>query len=142
MPWWGWIIFGAVFLTAEVLIGTDFYLVFIGVGAVIVGILGMAGVTLPVWGQWLTFAGFSAVSLVVFRGRLKSILAKSSREFPTHDLVGAEIVVTSVGEGGAGTELRGSSWKVRAEGGAALAPGDRCVVSRVEGVTLVVRRAS
>ncbi len=140
MPWWGWIIIGAIFLSSEVMIGADFYLVFFGVSALIVGFIGLAGPALPVWAQWLAFAGLAIVSLVVFRHRLKQMLARS-KELPNNDVVGENVVVTSAGTGGVFVEMRGSSWKIRSADGAALAPGDRCVVERVEGITLIVKRS-
>ena len=34
MPWWGWIATGAIILIGEIVISTDFYLVFFAAGAV------------------------------------------------------------------------------------------------------------
>ena len=47
MPWWGWMIFGALLLGAE-LLGVDagFYLVFIGLAAALTGLLELAGLGL------------------------------------------------------------------------------------------------
>ncbi len=60
MPWWGWIIIGVVLLCAELFaIDAQFYLVFIGIGAVIVGLGQLLGLDLPMWGQWLLFAALS-----------------------------------------------------------------------------------
>ena len=56
MPWWGWIFVGATLLAAEVALSTDFYLVFFGAGALVLGVLGLVGLSLPVWAQWLLFA--------------------------------------------------------------------------------------
>ena len=40
MPWWGWIIFGALLLGSELLIvDAGFYLVFIGIAAAITGLV-------------------------------------------------------------------------------------------------------
>ena len=141
MPWWGWIILGAIFLTSEVIIGADFFLVFIGAGALIVGLIGLTGPVLPVWAQWIGFAVISVVSLLVFRSRLKRILGKS-RGFPSNDMIGEAVTVKTADREHALVELRGSSWKTRSADGGTLAPGDRCVVERVEGVTLVVRKST
>jgi membrane protein implicated in regulation of membrane protease activity len=143
MPWWGWIVVGAVLLSAEILvIPTDFFLVFLGVAATAVGLIGLVGLELPVWGQWVTFAVLALVSLVFFRGWLRERWPQPSRADDT--LVG-EIAVTraALAPGASGQiELRGATWSARNAGDVALAPGDRARVERVEGLTLHVRRES
>jgi membrane protein implicated in regulation of membrane protease activity len=141
MPWWGWIVVGAVLLAAELfVIPTDFFLVFLGVAAMIVGLIGLAGLGLPVWGQWATFAVLALVSLVFFRGWLRARFTPTTRVDDT--LVG-EIAVTreALAAGASGQiELRGTTWSARNAGDVLLAPGDRARVERVEGLTLHVRR--
>ena len=68
MPWWGWIVLGTVILISEIIVSTDFYLVFFAASAVIVGLLVLLGVSLPVSAQWLLFAALSIGMLVLFRG--------------------------------------------------------------------------
>ena len=71
MPFWGWIVIGVLLLGAELtLIDAAFYLVFIGISAIIVGLMGLAGVIMPIWGQWLLFAGLSIATMFLFRGQL------------------------------------------------------------------------
>lgn len=75
MPWWGWVTVGALLLVAEMsIVDLEFYLVFLGVSALIVGLLDLAGVGMPFWMQWLVFAVLAIVSLVVFRQRLYKAL--------------------------------------------------------------------
>ena len=143
MPWWGWIVVGAVLLGAELfIIPTDFFLVFLGVSAFAVGFIGFVGIELPQWAQWATFAVLAGLLLVFFRGWLRARWPKAARVDDT--LVG-EIAVTReplpVGASGQ-IELRGSTWSARNAGDVALAPGDRARVERVEGLTLHVRRES
>lgn len=140
MPWWGWIVVGAVLLAAELfVIPTDFFLVFLGAAALAVGLVGLVGVELPVWGQWATFAVSAVVSLVFFRGWLRSRFPKVTRADDT--LVGEVAVAReALAPGATGRiELRGATWSCR-NAGDALAPGDRARVERVEGLTLHVRR--
>ena len=141
MPWWGWITIGAVLLGAELfVVPTDFFLVFLGVAAFVVGGIGFVGVELAPWAQWATFATLAVVSLVFLRGFLRARWPKEARVDDT--LVG-EIAVAreplAVGASGQ-IELRGSTWSARNAGDAPLAPGDRARVERVEGLTLHVRR--
>jgi len=64
MLWYGWMILGAFLLGAELIgVNAQFYLVFLGVSAALVGLLGLFGVVLPEWGQWLAF---TAMSLAFF----------------------------------------------------------------------------
>ena len=41
MPWWGWVVVGAALLGAEIVVPTDFYLVFLGLSALAVGLVGL-----------------------------------------------------------------------------------------------------
>jgi membrane protein implicated in regulation of membrane protease activity len=141
MPWWGWIVVGAVLLGAELfVVPTDFFLVFLGVAAFAVGGIGFVGIALPPWGQWATFGVVAALSLVCFRGWLRTRWPGATRADDT--LVG-EIAVARepLAAGASGQiELRGATWSVRNAGDVALAPGDRARVERVEGLTVHVRR--
>lgn len=141
MPWWGWVVIGAVLLGAELfVIPTDFFLVFLGISAFAVGLIGFLGIELPDWAQWATFATVAVLSFVSLRGWLRTRWPKASRADDT--LVG-EIAVAreALAAGASGRiELRGATWSARNAGDVALAPGDRARVERVEGLTLHVRR--
>ena len=56
---------------SEIIVSTDFYLVFFAASAVIVGLLVLLGASLPVSAQWLIFAALSIGMLVLFRARLR-----------------------------------------------------------------------
>ena len=50
MNWWAWLVLGICLLGAEMfVIDAQFYLVFIGLSAAVVGLLGLLGVDLPHW---------------------------------------------------------------------------------------------
>ena len=51
-------------------IDAAFYLIFIGVAALIVGLAGLAGLILPDTVQWIAFAVLALVLMVFFRERL------------------------------------------------------------------------
>lgn len=71
MPWWGWLSLGIVLMGVELTaVDAAFYLIFVGAAAVLVGLIGLGGVELPVWGQLLAFAVLAVVSMVWFRGKL------------------------------------------------------------------------
>lgn len=142
MPWWGWIVVGAVLLGAELfVIPTDFYLVFLGIAAFTVGGIAWLGLGLAPTTEWALFAGISIVSLVFFRRRFK---ARVDAQAPRVDdtLVGERgVAVEAIAAGGSGrVELRGSPWSARNVGEEALAAGAGFRVERVEGLTLHVRK--
>jgi membrane protein implicated in regulation of membrane protease activity len=140
MPWWGWVLVGAILLASELFVTTEFYLVFLGAAAVAVG-LAAYFLDLGVWQQWAVFAVLAVVFLVGFRRRLKELMAHS--EDPVRDsIVGEHATVSSrIEPGRTGTvELRGSRWTARNTGDAPLEPGDRVRAVALDGLMLDVRR--
>ena len=140
MPWWIWILFGLALLGLELLLGS-FYLVFLGIAAIAVGLLAMFDVDGPLWLEWLLFIIFSAGLVLLLR---KPLLGKFNIRSDTRDidtLVGlAAVAVESIPPGGIGkVEMRGTVWTAHNEGTAALAPGQRCRIERVQGLSLWVR---
>ena len=145
MPWWGWIVVGAALLAAEVAVPADFYLAVLGIAALITGLLTTVGLEIPIWGQWLLFAGLSVVALVAIRRRVADRFRFEGGDPRVGDsLVGKSVVVRGAmapGETGQ-AELRGSVWSVRNTGDEVLEKGDRAVVQEVEGLLLHVRSES
>ena len=57
MEWWAWITVGAILLGSELtFVNAQFYLVFIGGAALVVGFLDLVGAPLADWMQWALFA--------------------------------------------------------------------------------------
>jgi membrane protein implicated in regulation of membrane protease activity len=141
MAWWGWIAAGALLLAAEMgFVDAQFYLVFLGLSALLVGLLALAGLEGPIWLQWLLFAGFAATSFALFRKRIYARLQRGGAGLP--EGVEGETVIASepIEAGGRGrAELRGTQWTVVNAGPASLAPGGRARVIRAEGLVLEVR---
>lgn len=140
MPWWAWILSGLVLLGLELVLGS-FYLLFLGVAAIIVGLIAMFGANAPLWLEWLLFIAFSAGLVLLLR---KPLIGKFNIRSDTRDidtLVGlAAVAAESIPSGGIGkVEMRGTVWTAHNEGATALAPGQRCRVERVEGLSLWVR---
>ena len=140
MPWWSWIVLGTVILISEIIVSTDFYLVFFAASAVIVGLLVLLGVSLPVSAQWLLFAALSIGMLVLFRARLREKIKTREQDV---DKLEDEIAVATeqLAAGGTGqAELRGSTWRARNIGELDLEVADRCRVERVDGLVLSIRK--
>ena len=140
MTWWAWMILGAVLLGAELFaVDAQFYLVFLGVSAAIVGLATLFGVTLPEWGQWLTFAIVAVLFFVTFRKALY-VKIRGGGEGYEQKYVGELVkVAEEVAPGGRGrAEYRGSDWNIHNVGDSAIPAGDPAKVVEVDGLTLKV----
>lgn len=141
MTWWGWMLLGMLLLAGEMATPGGFYLMFFAAGALALGLVGLAGLDVPIWLQWLAFSGISVAALLLLRPRILGRLRESGGNVGD-EIAGEEVVVLDAlapGARGRG-ELRGTSWTVANEGAAPIAAGERCRVHRVEGLVLVVRR--
>ena len=138
MTWWGWMILGAVLLGAELFaIDAQFYLVFLGVSAALVGLAGLLGIAMPEWAQWMAFAALSLISFFTFRKSLYEKIRGGAIGFK-ESLSGHTVKVEDELAPGAETRLeyRGSKWTVRNTGSSPIAGGSRATVVRVDGLTL------
>lgn len=140
MTWWGWMILGSVLLGAELFaVDAQFYLVFLGVSAAVVGLATLFGVVMPEWGQWLTFAIVALVFFLTFRKTLYGKIRGGGEGFKDTISGGSVTVVNEVLPGAdARAEYRGSEWTIRNVGDSAIAAGARAKVVKVDGLTLHV----
>lgn len=140
MTWWGWMILGAVLLGAELFaVDAQFYLVFLGVSAAVVGLATLFGVVLPEWGQWLAFAIVSLVFFLTFRKTLYDKIRGGGQGFEDTIAGGSVTVTDEVLPGGNGrAKYRGSEWTIRNVGEGAISAGARAKVVAVDGLTLHV----
>jgi membrane protein implicated in regulation of membrane protease activity len=140
MTWWSWMILGTVLLGAELFaIDAQFYLVFLGVSAALVGVAGLLGLTLPEWAQWLTFAALSLFFFFSFRRTIYLRLRGGGENYP-ETLSGETINVTAELAPGAESRMqyRGTAWTVRNVGSGVINAGSRAEVVKVDGLTLHV----
>jgi len=141
MPWWGWMAVGAILLGAELMvIDAQFYLVFLGVAAMAVGLADLTGLGGPQWVQWLAFGLLSLVIMLLFRRRLYRRLRGDLPGY-SDDAVGQ---IVSVPEGLAlqaetRIEFRGTTWRALNCGKEAIPAGGRAIIEHTEGLTLHVR---
>jgi membrane protein implicated in regulation of membrane protease activity len=130
----------AVLLGAELFaVDAQFYLVFLGVSAAIVGLAGLFGIVTPEWVQWLAFAIISLIFFFTFRAALYNKLRSGGQGFKD-SIQSASIAVTEDLEPGATgrAEYRGSEWTIRNVGNAAISGGSRAKVVEVDGLTLKI----
>ena len=144
MAWWIWVVLGAALLAAELfLIDAQFYLVFLGAAAIVVGFTDAAGLGGPAWAEWAAFAALSLLLLAAFRGRLHAKLRLAGAGIAEDALAGETgIAREALAPGAHGSaELRGTTWTAHNVGGEPIAAGARIRVERSEGLVLHVRRA-
>jgi len=140
MEWWAWIAVGAILLVSELaFVDAQFYLVFVGASALVVGFLDLAGLLSAVWMQWLLFAVLGIFSMVAFRRR---IYDRMRRKLPPmkQGPAGETVVLPAELKPGETCRLEycGSSWNALNGGKTAIAAGERAHIDRVSGLTLVV----
>lgn len=141
MAWWLWVFLGLSLLILEVHTFGGFYLMFFGIGGLLVGLLTAFGLEAP-WLQWLLFTVLSVATLVFFRPPIVRRLQSSAAAIgPVDTLVGEQAIPSEdIPPGAVGkAELRGTSWNARSSAAALLAKGTRCRVERVDGLTLWLR---
>ncbi len=140
MLYWHWMVLGAVILGAElVAIDAQFYLVFLGLSAALVGLAEMLGIGLPEWGQWTAFASLSLIFFFTFRKGLYEKIRGGAKGF-RESIAGASLDINEELSAGseARAEYRGTNWTVRNVGTEAISAGSRAKVVKVDGLTLHV----
>ena len=143
MIWWIWVAVGVVMLVLEMAISTDFFMLFMGVAAIIVGFLifglSYADIELSFTSASYIFLALSVFLLFYLRKKALRALYKSSTE-PNFDLVGEEVLILSeipVGSVGEG-ETRGTVWQVRNESNNPLPEKSVQRVTKKDGIILIV----
>jgi inner membrane protein len=140
MDWWIWILVGLLICVAELVTPGGFYILFFGIGAIVVGVLVGFQAAGPAWFQFILFSAVSVLCLWLFREKLLQLTRGRPSE-SVDSLVGEvavpleDISANSVGK----AEMRGTSWNTRNIGDKPVARGQRCRVERVEGLTIFVR---
>ena len=140
MPWWGWIILGALLFGAEILgIDAAFFLIFIGISAVLVGLAELLGAGMPFWGELLAFAIISLISMVFFRRRIYTMV-RSNAKGVDDNIVGQTVQVTDdLAPGASGrVNYRGTTWRVINVGATVISSGSQVAIKEVDGTTLKI----
>ena len=140
IEWWHWLILGLLLVLFELATPGGFYIVFFGIGAIIVGVLAAAGIGGPVWVQILLFSVVSVTTLLLFRSRVLKWMQIDPQRPAVDELVGQiSIVLTAMAPGDVGkVELRGAAWAARNISDGVLGAGTRSRVMRVDGLMLMV----
>ena len=142
MLWWLWLVLGLLLAGCELLAPGGFFLIFFGTAALAVGVLAGLDLGGPVWLQWLLFSVLSVVSLLFFRNPLLERMGRGTADgVPVDSLVGETATpLEDIGPDAIGrAELRGTTWTARNGDPRPVARGQRCLVQRVDGLTLWIR---
>lgn len=141
MHWWGWLIIGIVLLGAEIFaIDAQFYLIFIGAGAIAVGLTLFLGVELPVWAQWIAFAALSLAFMVALRRKLYEQLRGPKTPLGSAAVGKTVLIPQDLAPGSScRAEFRGTTWKAVNIGNEAIPAQSDAVIDAVDGLTLHVR---
>ncbi len=141
-----WFLVGLALILAEFMI-PGVILIFFGVGAWLTALTAWLGMT-PGWtSQLLAFAISSVVMLVLLRRWFRTkffgyVEGGQNSEDNLDDLAGHEVVVSQdiqPGETGK-VEYKGAAWSARSD--VPLSAGEPAVITRTEGITLIVRPRS
>jgi membrane protein implicated in regulation of membrane protease activity len=139
MEWWMWLAAGLVLVVAELATPGGFVIIFFGVAALLIGVLGLLGVVSSAPLQFLLFSVLSVGSLALLRARLQSKL-RTPGASNVDSLIGdLAIPQERLSPGVVGkVEVRGSTWSARNTSSVTLDPGQRARVAGVDGLTLAV----
>ena len=145
MYWWLWLVLGLLLLGLEALTPGGFYVLFFGVGALVVGTLVGLGVER---------ARVAAVAALLgdLRGLARALPPVPARAPPAPgaqsdamDTLEGEVAMPldDIPPGAVGrAELRGTTWTALNHDSRVLGRGQRCRVARVDGLTLLIRAES
>ena len=79
MQWWHWAVLGLALGLLELATPGGFFILFFGIGALLVSVLSMLGIAGPLWLQWTLFPVLSVIPLFFFRGPLLRRMRASQR---------------------------------------------------------------
>jgi membrane protein implicated in regulation of membrane protease activity len=136
-----WMVAGIALLCLELFaIDVQFYLIFIGVGAIVVGLIGVIGIDVPTWSQWVLFAALSLVAMFTVR---RQLYEKTRGRAVGYEGSGAGDRVTIAEElapgGSCRTDYRGTAWTAVNVGEEVIPAGAQGVIDGVDGVNLKIR---
>jgi membrane protein implicated in regulation of membrane protease activity len=139
MEYWFWIIIGIGFLALEIFVSTGFYLFIIGVAAIGVGLLALAGLATSWIAQSALFCVLAILFWILFADRLQKLLRSGEKEY--QGVVGQVVkAIENIAPGhkGAG-ELWGAPWRLENMSDAIIPADTECIVVSSDGIILQVK---
>lgn len=141
MIWWYWILLGLTLAAIELATPGGFFVIFFAVGALLVGLIEVAGILEVDSAQWALFTIVSLGSLALFRKPLVQRMNRTNAHDAVDSLVGElAIAAEAIPPGQHGrAQLRGSTWTVRNVGERTTIAGERSRVVAVRELELDIR---
>lgn len=136
-----WLIIAGASFMGEMII-PQFFLLWFGIGAVAGLVAHFLGVAIAF--QWIIFAVISGLGLFSTRRFAKIMLKGESKKSAVFELIDQEMMVTATVDNIKGTgqvQSGGQRWRAISEDGSLLEVRELVKVVRIEGVSLVVKRA-
>ncbi len=140
IAWWHWLVLGLLLVTLEMTASGGFYVIFFGIGALVVGGLALFGLAGSLSLQVLMFSVLSIAALMLFRRPLMRWMHIDSAPSEVDTLVGELAVpLDELPPGGVGrAELRGAVWTARNRAAVMVSRGQRCTVVSVDRLTILI----
>lgn len=138
-----WIIIGILLVVSE-LLATSIIAVFIGIGAIVTGILLQTGIIVSPAAQYIVFGAVSLGSLLLVRKRFKNWFVGFTRDQTNsqqqfQQTIGDRVIVKKTFSHGHGrVVLNGVQWDAKSDD--ELAAGDVAWVVKNDGITILVSR--
>jgi membrane protein implicated in regulation of membrane protease activity len=141
LPWWLWAVGSLLLMAVELAAPGTFFFIFFAAGALITAIAKLVAPSLsPVWALIL-FCAASSVSMVFFRQKLLKMRLFREPDPTNVDALSTTMAVAleNIDPNNHGkVELRGAPWTALNAGKFMLRKGQRCKVTKVEGLNLEV----
>jgi inner membrane protein len=139
IEWWYWIIFGILLLLAEAATPGGFYLLFVGIAALVVGAL--TPLIQISWVELSVFAVLSVLLIVFFRHPLVERVRKATPHADVKEFIGESArVIDAIPAGREGkVELRGSVWRAKNNGLTDLSADELCTITALQGIMVIVK---
>ena len=141
MPPWAWLVLGiGAFAVEMFVVDAQFYLVFLGAAAAIVGLLAVV-MPIPDSVQWLIFAALSIITMLTFRQRLYRLVRERSGHVEERLTLGDQVRVPARLAPGEScrVDYKGSSWTARNCGEQPIEAGQEAHITRIDGLTLELK---
>ena len=137
--WWIWMIIAAIFVVGEIFT-MGFFLLWFGVGALVAGILALAGLSIG-W-QLAAFVVVSGVLFAVSRRFAEKFSKKQPPGIGADRFIGLEGVVLEEIDNQKDTgrvRLKKEEWRAESDSGEVIPEGTRVEVTRLDGTHLIVK---
>jgi membrane protein implicated in regulation of membrane protease activity len=139
-PMYIWAIIGIILIIADLLTLT-FFLIFLGVGALVTSVFTVMGVTTGINSQLICFAVSSLITMVLFRGLVKKMFGKKEGKSDYAELVGQKgYVADTIPAGHEGkVSYRGSVWIAFSDCSEDIPAGTLVTIESIDGIKLKVK---